>query len=82
MFPSGHHLKSLGCFFDPFSVHGKWGDWGPFDKCEVTCGIGVKRRRRQCNKPAPKFKGQNCRGSDMDTEKCMGGSCPSKIPGF
>jgi hypothetical protein len=45
----------------------------------VTCGDGNQTRTRLCNNPEPANGGQNCSGTNIDTETkiCTGGApCP------
>lgn len=48
-------------------------EWGA---CSVSCGAGVQRRLRQCNKPLPANGGRHCAGSATDTRGCKGKPCP------
>lgn len=45
----------------------------------MSCGMGVKKRKRECTNPSPSFGGQNCIGVHIDNEKCQERYCPSKV---
>lgn len=54
----------------PCPIHGNWGLWSVWEQCNAVCGIGARKRFRECNNPAPQFGGLFCEGYDIDTEKC------------
>ncbi|XP_078662008.1 SCO-spondin-like [Branchiostoma floridae x Branchiostoma belcheri] len=54
-----------------------WEDWSPWEKCSVSCGVGVRFRFRKCKDPT----GNGCWGSAEDEEKCDAGSCLPPIDG-
>nr|XP_020663692.1 uncharacterized protein LOC110086824 isoform X1 [Pogona vitticeps] len=51
-------------------VDGRWSPWEPWTPCPVSCGLGVIRRSRSCNKPAPKHGGKNCSGHGYEEGSC------------
>ncbi|XP_053386290.1 thrombospondin-2-like [Mercenaria mercenaria] len=57
-------------------VDGKWSEWGNWSSCDVTCGNGTRERMRTCDDPEPAYGGDNCTGSDMETELCTEQNCP------
>ncbi|CAL4059393.1 unnamed protein product, partial [Meganyctiphanes norvegica] len=57
-------------------VDGSWGSWGSWSSCDVSCGGGVRQRRRLCDDPAPAYTGQPCMGSDTEEEHCNENACP------
>ena len=46
----------------PCPIHGAWSPWADLSSCSVACGVGVMRRSRECNYPAPMFGGLPCPG--------------------
>lgn len=57
-------------------IDGQWSEWGNWSSCDVTCGNGTRHRIRACDSPRPAGGGDNCTGSDMDTEMCTEPDCP------
>lgn len=62
-----------------FAVHGAYSEWMEWGACSVSCGTGVQRRLRQCNKPLPANGGRHCAGSASETRSCKGKPCPGRI---
>ena len=63
-----------------FAVHGGWNDWSLWTPCSVSCGEGVKIRRRECNAPPPANGGRNCEGGEEEWIQCVTSEeCPSKL---
>ena len=59
------------------AVDGNWGSWEPWGQPTVTCGKGMRERRRRCDNPRPNFCGRFCSGSDVDTQSYNTGvGCP------
>ena len=58
-------------------VNGGYSEYGPYTECSVTCGEGVKYRRRTCTHPRPQFNGKSCRslGSSIESKPCYGDPC-------
>lgn len=54
----------------PCPIHGGWSMWGELSACSVPCGVGVMRRSRVCNSPAPMFGGSPCRGPALEDFPC------------
>ncbi|XP_013378635.1 SCO-spondin [Lingula anatina] len=73
----GGTTESQICTLDPCPIDGGWGSWSTWSSCTVTCGGGVISRSRSCDSPPPQFGGQNCSGSDVDTQECATNTCPS-----
>ncbi|NXN18782.1 CO8B protein, partial [Indicator maculatus] len=48
------------------AVNGNWGCWASWSPCSG----GQRRRRRQCNNPAPQSGGSACSGPDAETLTC------------
>ncbi|VDH96262.1 Hypothetical predicted protein [Mytilus galloprovincialis] len=51
----GNELKVQACKSDPCPVDGKWTEWNHWEKCSMSCGMGVKKRKRECTNPSPSF---------------------------
>ncbi|XP_078378562.1 coadhesin-like [Oculina patagonica] len=60
------------------AVDGGYSDWSEFSECNVSCGGGLKIRKRSCNSPEPRNGGRDCSGlgPDMETEACNSFPCP------
>ena len=66
-------------FFLSVSVNGVWGLWSPYSSCPVTCGVGLQKSSRKCDKPAPKYGGRSCPGTRHQTKICSTKvHCPGK----
>ena len=59
-----------------YVVDGSWGSWGEWSTCDVSCGGGLRTRRRLCDSPRPSDAGQLCQGDDLQTDACMHEHCP------
>ena len=57
------------------AVDGSWSIWGIWSSCSRTCGAGVKRRDRDCDDPQPQNGGDDCSGSDEQTQFCEESQC-------
>lgn len=58
-------------------IHGGWTLWSAFGSCGVKCGLGVKKRFRECANPAPAFGGLPCKGPAFEDVPCdTGVFCP------
>ena len=53
-----------------FSVPGQWGQWGPWSGCSKKCGVGIRKRTRTCDSPAPLNNGPGCKGVSVDPKSC------------
>jgi len=53
----------------PRGSSGEWSSWSAWSACSVSCGVGVKRRVRNCNG------GQSCPGDSRETAICNDKSC-------
>ena len=57
-------------------VDGVWNEWSDWTHCQVTCGGAKRHRNRECYGP---FHGGNeCIGSEIQTEVCNDNPCPGK----
>ncbi|TNN16020.1 Thrombospondin-2 [Schistosoma japonicum] len=54
------------------TINGGWGQWSEFTECSVTCGVGKRVRRRQCDYPRPQNGGLYCQGTDYQEVFCEG----------
>ena len=52
-----------------FTVHCKWGDFGNWSNCSVSCGHGEETRMREIETAAANG-GTNCTGSERETRPC------------
>ncbi|KAJ8361328.1 hypothetical protein SKAU_G00178530 [Synaphobranchus kaupii] len=58
---------------------GGWADWGQWQACSVSCGMGQKRRERTCSSPPPVC--GSCSGQNVDHTSCDTGEvCPAPVP--
>uniref|UniRef100_A0A8C4WPB5 G-protein coupled receptors family 2 profile 1 domain-containing protein n=1 Tax=Eptatretus burgeri TaxID=7764 RepID=A0A8C4WPB5_EPTBU len=55
-------------------AHGAWEVWTQWSLCSLTCGRGVRKRRRVCNLPEPE--GVPCEGPGTQTKVCNVALCP------
>ncbi|ELU05195.1 hypothetical protein CAPTEDRAFT_180911 [Capitella teleta] len=59
---------------------GAWSEWGSWQPCSVTCGVGKQSRTRTCTAPAPKFDGRKCGPDELDIQdedqNCEMPGCP------
>ena len=60
-------------------MDGGWSEWSDWTKCPVKCDWGLRERERKCDNPEPKHGGKQCRGANIQREKCYAGvRCPSE----
>ncbi len=48
-------------------------EWGEWDPCSVTCGLGMRRRERMVKMPP--IDGSMCKTEVAEVEKCMMPEC-------
>ena len=74
------YLQTRRCNTHPCPINGGYSAFGPYTECSVTCGQGVKYRRRTCTQPKPQYNGKSCRklGPSIDSRTCDAGPCPQK----
>ena len=74
------YLQTRRCNTQPCPINGGYSAFGPFTECSVTCGQGVKYRRRTCTQPKPQYNGKSCRklGPSIQSTTCNAGPCPQK----
>ncbi|XP_077160383.1 SCO-spondin-like isoform X2 [Paroedura picta] len=81
--PSGMGVPCLGleredkpCQVQLCARDGAWGQWSLWTGCTVSCGGGMRSRRRACNSPAPQRGGDYCEGPPTNVEACHVDPCP------
>uniref|UniRef100_A0A7M5VAC9 Uncharacterized protein n=1 Tax=Clytia hemisphaerica TaxID=252671 RepID=A0A7M5VAC9_9CNID len=52
-------------------VNGEWANWGSWNACSLTCGVGKQTRRRRCTDPSSTNGGNDCRGLKIETKNCF-----------
>ncbi|XP_062521112.1 A disintegrin and metalloproteinase with thrombospondin motifs adt-1-like [Corticium candelabrum] len=57
-------------------IDGSWGQWRSFGACSRTCGVGVSRKERNCDRPSPANRGAYCAGKSVQLLTCNNQSCP------
>ena len=57
------------------SVHGAWGGWSDWGTCSSSCGVGLRRRDRNCDSPWPSKDGNYCNGDNINYEICSDADC-------
>uniref|UniRef100_A0A3P9CE93 Uncharacterized protein n=1 Tax=Maylandia zebra TaxID=106582 RepID=A0A3P9CE93_9CICH len=75
---SGPHIQTRDCNSQPCSgtsvpgchVDGGWSQWGAWTECSLSCGGGVKFRRRLCDNPSPQSGGRGCLGDAEQQRDC------------
>lgn len=48
-------------------------EWGEWDPCSVTCGLGIKRRERMVKMPP--IDGSMCKTEVAEVEQCLQPEC-------
>lgn len=77
---SGRCVPRLEAIVKPKPVDGKWGKWEDWQPCSKECGVGLRSRKRKCDKPLPRYGGKDCVGKASEEEVCNIKSCPYTIP--
>eukprot|EP00930_Biecheleria_cincta_P043973 TRINITY_DN30169_c0_g2_i1.p1 TRINITY_DN30169_c0_g2~~TRINITY_DN30169_c0_g2_i1.p1 ORF type:complete len:1516 (+),score=202.90 TRINITY_DN30169_c0_g2_i1:88-4635(+) len=72
--PSPDLNETKTCAENPCPLNCKWYDWGPWDGCNVSCGVGARPRMRQKQILAMNG-GDDCPGPEIETQPC-GEPCP------
>ncbi|GIX86028.1 hemicentin-1, partial [Caerostris extrusa] len=65
----------------PCPVNGQWSEWSEWSDCSVSCGTGLRMRRRACDNPPPQHGGNHCDRTDaaeVQTHSCTAdiANCP------
>ena len=54
--------------------HSVWQDWEPWTKCTKTCGGGMQKRKRHCDRQAA----ASCTGQAVQERECNRNACRGK----
>ncbi|KAM7440987.1 hypothetical protein ABFA07_009879 [Porites harrisoni] len=73
---TGPKDETRNCSQGSCPVDGHWGAWEEWDFCTESCGGGVQKRIRTCNNPPPANGGQDCRGTQKQSQRCNIQACP------
>jgi hypothetical protein len=73
-------MVKFGANLSLLTVDGKFGEWGDYGPCSVTCGDGSQTRERKCDNPAPQHGGAQCQGDSKETKACKEKPCPGQLP--
>ena len=57
---------------------GAWGGWASWSSCSRSCGGGVRRAVRGCERPPPARGGLYCLGARLRYQSCSTRPCPSQ----
>uniref|UniRef100_A0AAZ1XVT6 VWFC domain-containing protein n=1 Tax=Oreochromis aureus TaxID=47969 RepID=A0AAZ1XVT6_OREAU len=60
-------------------VDGGWSQWGAWTECSLSCGGGVKFRRRLCDNPSPQSGGRGCLGDAEQQRACNTHLCTESV---
>ena len=60
-----------------FTVNCGWDQWNAWESCSVTCGGGSQQRNRAKTQEAL-FGGNECTGSDFESQLCNNNGCPGR----
>lgn len=58
--------------------NGQWSYWDAWSDCSVSCGGGVRTRKRSCTEPPPENGGDDCVGINIQSDTCNPFMCPGK----
>ena len=53
-------MKNLVDVTNNYITDGNWGEWSEWSTCSVKCGIGERKRTRQCDSPRTQGEGKYC----------------------
>ncbi|XP_060608164.1 thrombospondin type-1 domain-containing protein 7B-like [Ruditapes philippinarum] len=71
----GNGTEMKACKLKLCPVHGGWTSWETWGKCSVSCGVGMRNRRRLCTNPRPERFGNHCFGDSTEYELCYNRLC-------
>ena len=60
----------------PGQLDGGWGAWQSWSGCSRSCGGGIRRSVRECDRPAPRGGGLYCTGDRVRYQSCSTAQCP------
>uniref|UniRef100_T1J214 Peptidase M12B domain-containing protein n=1 Tax=Strigamia maritima TaxID=126957 RepID=T1J214_STRMM len=63
-------------------IDGGWSKWNKYGPCSRTCGGGIQKAIRHCNKPKPDNGGRYCIGRRIRYRSCKTQSCGSLAKDF
>lgn len=70
------------CLYTNIAVNkpynGQWSYWDAWSDCSVSCGGGVRTRKRSCTEPPPENGGDDCVGVSIQSDTCNSFMCPGK----
>jgi len=75
----GSSVESASCNNKPCPVNGGWSAFGTYGKCSKKCDGGVKKRKRFCNNPTPRYGGNGCKGTSEQSVQCNTHKCPDIV---
>ncbi|XP_052280866.1 SCO-spondin-like [Dreissena polymorpha] len=57
--------------------NGAWSIWYEWTPCQAKCGLGLRKRHRECSNPKPMYGGMQCDGMILEISECDSGiHCP------
>ena len=62
------------------TVDGIWSLWSPWGGCSKTCGLGQRRRDRECSRPL--YGGKLCIGTVTEIIPCEERNCAGNVTSF
>ncbi|CAC5378576.1 unnamed protein product [Mytilus coruscus] len=71
----GEEYDNNSCTLSPCAVDEKWSSWNPWEDCNETCGIGQKRKSRNCDSSTYANGGVSCEGEAHEFNSCSLSAC-------
>ncbi|XP_039268950.2 hemicentin-1-like [Styela clava] len=72
----GTDVTMQSCGLIPCPEDGGWSEWSEWTPCLVTCGSGIRNRKRTCTNPVPQYNGKFCDDDSTQTDQCSLQPCP------